>query len=135
MSGSDAMRRVVVTGLGAVTPCGNDVPTTWAAMVGARSGTARVTRFDVDGMLSQVAGEVKDFDGAARLGQRGVKRLGLFMQYAIAAGDEAMADAGFVRESGPWPEANAFGVYVGSGMGGVPELVENTKVLFDEGMA
>ncbi len=106
-------RRVVVTGLGAVTPCGNDVASTWEAMVAGRSGIARITRFDVTGAASQIGGEVKGLDAAALLGRREIRRLGLFMQYAMIASDEAVRDAGFSREKGPWPEADRFGVYVG----------------------
>lgn len=127
-------RRVVVTGLGAVTPCGNDVESTWDAMVAGRSGVTRVTRFDVTGLSCQVAGEVKGFDGAALLGAREIRRLGLFMQYALVAGDQAMADAGFVRDGGPWPDPELFGVYVGSGIGGFPEIVEATDVLRRDGI-
>jgi 3-oxoacyl-[acyl-carrier-protein] synthase II len=126
-------RRVVITGLGAVTPCGNDVPSTWAAMVAARSGIGRVTRFDVTGLACQIAGEVKGFDGAAMLGAREIRRLGLFMQYAIVAADQAMADAGFVRTGDPattvWPNGELLGVYVGSGIGGLPEIVEASNAI------
>jgi 3-oxoacyl-[acyl-carrier-protein] synthase II len=130
-------RRVVVTGLGAVSPCGNDVPGMWQAMVEARSGITRVTRFDVAGMDSQIAGEVKGFDGAARLGSREVRRLGLFMQYALAAGDEAMADAGLAipGREGFRPDPERVGVYVGSGIGGFPEIVESAAVVLTEGMS
>jgi 3-oxoacyl-[acyl-carrier-protein] synthase II len=126
-------RRVVITGLGTVTPCGNDVPATWQAMVEGRSGIARITRFDVSGLPCQIAGEVKGFDGAALLGAREIRRLGLFMQYALVAGDEAMRDAGFARGEA-WPDAERFGVYVGSGIGGLPEIVEAADTLFTEGI-
>jgi len=132
-------RRVVVTGLGAVTPCGNDVASTWDAMLAARSGIGPVTRFDVSGLPTRIAGEVKGFDGAARLGARAVRRLGLFMQYAMVAADEAMADAGYDlahvegRGEGPWPERERFGVYIGSGIGGFPEIVAEAAVVEAEG--
>jgi 3-oxoacyl-[acyl-carrier-protein] synthase II len=127
------VRRVVITGLGAVTPCGNDVPTTWGAMVAGRSGLARVTRFDVTGQDCQVAGEVKGFDGAALLGAREIRRMGLFQQYALVASDEAMVDAGFHRD-GAWPDAERLGVYVGSGIGGLPEIAEFTRISDRDGM-
>jgi len=92
-------------------------------MVNARSGITRVTRFDTTGLACQIAGEVKNFDGVERLGKRVIRRMGLFMQYAMVAGDEAMADAGFVCD-GLWPEPERLGVYVGSGIGGLPEIVE-----------
>jgi 3-oxoacyl-[acyl-carrier-protein] synthase II len=125
-------RRVVITGLGTVNPCGNDVPTTWRALIEGRTGIGRLTRFDATDLSCQVAGEIKDFDGAARIGAREIRRLGLFMQYAIAAGDEAMRDAGFTPEKGPDPER--LGVYVGTGIGGFPEIVEAANVLFTEGI-
>ena len=127
-------RRVVITGLGAVTPCGTGVSDTWRAMVEARSGIRAVTRFSVDGMATRIAGEVKDFDGTARIGGREIRRLGRFMQFAVVASDEAMADAGFVQGGGPWPVDERLGIYVGSGIGGLPEIVENTAVLDAEGM-
>ncbi len=124
-------RRVVVTGLGAVTPCGTSARATWDAMVHARSGLGPLTRFPVDGWGSQIAGEVKDFDGEAYFGKRDVRRLGLFMQYALAAGDEALADAGLRRDE-VWPDPERFGVYVGTGIGGFPEICE-TAVEIDQG--
>lgn len=125
-------RRVVITGLGAISPGGLDAPSTWQSMVEGRTGISRVTRFDVTDLPCQVAGEVKGFDGAARIGAREIRRLGLFMQYAIAAGDEAMADAGFVDGTRPHPER--VGVYVGSGIGGFPEIVEGARGLMEEGI-
>jgi 3-oxoacyl-[acyl-carrier-protein] synthase II len=123
---------VVITGLGCVTPCGNDVPSTWAAMCEARSGTTRVTKFDVGGLPSQIAGEVKGFDGVGLLGRKAAKRLGIFQQYALVAADQAMADARFVRDES-WPDPFRFGAYVATGVGGFPEIVEGATVLFNEG--
>lgn len=127
------MRRVVITGLGAITPCGLDVPTSWDAVSNGRSGTGPLTRFHADDLSCRVAGEVKGFDGEARFGKRPIRRLGLFMQYALTAGFEAMADAGYDRDAGVWPEADEFGVYVGSGIGGFPEIVEAADALKDDG--
>ncbi|MEQ1503140.1 MAG: beta-ketoacyl-ACP synthase II [Myxococcota bacterium] len=135
-------RRVVVTGLGCVSPCGLDVPSTWDAMVAARSGISTLTRFDTTGYASRIAGEVRGFDSEGRLGGRAVKRLGLFMQYAIVAADQAMADAGFdlglVAEGGEpggsWPEHERLGVYIGSGIGGIPEIVDQAEELFEGGI-
>jgi 3-oxoacyl-[acyl-carrier-protein] synthase II len=101
-------------------------------MVNARSGIGPITRFDTTGLASRIAGEVRGFDVEARLGGRAARRLGLFMQYALTAADEAMRDAGYavekrLAEEGPvegWPDPDRFGVYVGSGIGGFPEIVE-----------
>lgn len=127
-------RRVVITGLGTVNPCGLDVPTSWEAVTAGRSGTGPITRFDASDLPSRMAGEVKGFDGEQRFGRRAIRRLGLFMQYALAAADEALADAGYHREDGPWPEAERFGVYVGSGIGGFPEIVEGADAAAAEGV-
>lgn len=122
-----------------MTPCGNDVASTWDAMLAGRSGIGPVTRFDASGLPSRIAGEVKNFDGAALLGARAVRRLGLFMQYALVAADEAMGDAGYdLRHvdgegEGPWPERERFGVYIGSGIGGFPEIVAEAAVVEAEG--
>ena len=135
-------RRVVVTGLGCVSPCGLDALSTWDAVVAARSGIGPITRFDASDYQSRIAGEVRGFDGEARLGGRATRRLGLFMQYALAAADEAMADAGYdlgsLREGGEpgprWPVDHRFGVYIGSGIGGFPEIVEQAEELFRGGI-
>lgn len=135
------MERVVVTGLGCVSPCGNDVPSTWAALLGARSGIARLTRFDPEGLPSQIAGEVKDFDVEARFGRKAARRVGRFMQFAMAAADEAMIDAGFatlddegsISVHGVDPERLA--TYVGSGIGGFPEIVDEAERRLEQGTA
>ena len=134
------MRRVVITGLGSVSPCGIGVPAAWDAMIHARSGTSAIESFDTDGYRVRIAGEVKGFDGEALLGRRAVRRLGRFMQFALVAGDEAMDDAGFDLQhvdggsgTGAWPEPNRFGVYIGSGIGGLPEIVECAVDLYKNG--
>ncbi|TNE92032.1 MAG: beta-ketoacyl-[acyl-carrier-protein] synthase II [Deltaproteobacteria bacterium] len=128
-------RRVVITGLGAVSPCGNDVASTWSSLVEGRSGIGPITRFDATGMPTRIAGEVKGFDGNEVLGKRKARRLGLFMQYALAAGAEAIADAGFSRDTGVWPDPERFGVYVGSGIGGFPEIVEGAEAMAEHGLS
>lgn len=140
-SGPGARRRVVVTGLGCITPCGADVPSTWASMVEAVSGIGPLTRFDASTYPSRIAGEVRGFDAEARLGRRAVRRLGLFMQYALVASDEAMGDAGFDvearvadREAEAWPDPDRFGVYIGSGIGGFPEIVAQAEGLHERGI-
>ncbi|MCB9677888.1 MAG: beta-ketoacyl-ACP synthase II [Alphaproteobacteria bacterium] len=129
-------RRVVVTGLGTVNPCGLDVASTWDAMVAGRSGTGLLTRFDSADLRSQIAGEIKGFDGEAIFGKRNVRRLGLFMQYAIVAADEALRDAGFTLVEGQPIEGvdpERFGVYVGTGIGGFPEIAEEAEHMLAEG--
>ncbi|MFZ5475963.1 MAG: beta-ketoacyl-ACP synthase II [Myxococcota bacterium] len=113
-------RRVVITGLGAVTPCGNDVPTTWRSMVEGRSGVATVSRFDTTGFPVRIAAEVKGFDADGVLGRKLAKRLDLFAQYAMVAAMEACASAGIAPATEGNPRA---GVYVGTGIGGLQEIV------------
>ena len=134
------MERVVVTGLGCVSPCGTDVASTWEALVEARSGIATLTRFDATGLPSQIAGEVSDFDPEVRFGRKAVRRLGRFMQFALAASDEAILDAGLATlhdgelvVEGVDPER--LGAYVGSGIGGFPEIVEEAERRLDQGTA
>ncbi len=134
------MERVVVTGLGCVSPCGTDVASTWEALVEARSGIAPLTRFDATDLPSQIAGEVKDFDPQALFGRKAVRRLGRFMQFALAASDEAIVDAGLARlddgelvVEGVDPER--LGAYVGSGIGGFPEIVDEAERRLDQGTA
>ena len=89
------LNRVVVTGLGAVTPLGNDINTFWANAIAGVSGAARITRFDPSQFRTQFACEVKGFDPAAFLDRNDLKRTDLFTQYAIATSDEAINDSGF----------------------------------------
>jgi len=136
--------RVVVTGLGCVSPCGIGVDPAWSAMVNAESGLGLLTRFDATDLPSQVAGEVDGFDPIERLGRKAPKRLGRFMQFALVAADEAMADAGFdveaqlqggAAEGDGWPVHERLGVYIGSGIGGFPEIVDHAERLASEGPA
>ena len=126
-------RRVVITGLGTVSPCGLNVADTWESMIQGRSGISRVTRFDAEGLRSQCAGEVNGFDGEALLGRREARRLGLFMQYAAVAADEGLADAGFDRAK-RWPDSERFGIFVGSGIGGLPTIYESAIAVHEEGI-
>ena len=94
-------RRVVVTGLGAITPVGNDVATTWRALLEGRSGAGPITKFDASGFAVRFACEVKDFDPYAYMDRKEAKRADAFTQYAVAAAVQAMRDAGFaIRDSG-----------------------------------
>ena len=90
--------QVVVTGLGAVTPVGNDRESTWQALVKGVSGVDTITAFDPSGLPTQIAGEVKNFDPAALLDTKRLRRSARFSQLAIAAGREAVADAGLILD-------------------------------------
>jgi 3-oxoacyl-[acyl-carrier-protein] synthase II len=116
-------RRVVVTGMGMLTALGNDVPSTWAAMVAGRSGIARVASFDPSRLKAQVAGEVKDFDASGVLDKKDIRRTDRYIQFGLVAARQAMDQAGLpARLEGE--EAERTGVILGTGLGGVGTLVE-----------
>ena len=123
-------RRVVVTGLGAVTPLGNDIKTTWENMKAGVNGIDTVTRFDASEYKCCLAGEVRGFDPALYLPRGEVRRTDLFTQYAIAAATQAYEDSGMTAESIA-PER--FGVYIGSGIGGVSTLIEEHVKMLEKG--
>jgi len=110
-------RRVVVTGMGMLTALGNDVPSTWAAMVAGRSGIARVASFDPSRLKAQVAGEVKDFDASGVLDKKDIRRTDRYIQFGLVAARQAMDQAGLpARLEGE--EAERTGVILGTGVGG-----------------
>jgi len=113
------VRRVVVTGLGTVSPCGLDVEQTWESVLCGRSGIGPITRFDASSWAVRIAGEVRGFDPAAHMHRRLVKRLDPYAQYAVVAATEAVVDAGFGVDEDLGDRA---GVYVGSGIGGIGEI-------------
>ena len=115
-------RRVVVTGLGIISPVGNTVPEAWANVIAGRSGITRITRFDASAFSSQIAGEVKGFDAAAYLNPKEARRYDTFIHYGLAAAIQAIKDSGLVVT----PEnAEQIGCVIGSGIGGLP-LIEET---------
>jgi 3-oxoacyl-[acyl-carrier-protein] synthase II len=122
--------RVVITGLGAVTPLGLDVPTTWQALLAGQSGIGPITHFDASGMRCQIAGELKGFDPEAAIGRKEARRTDRFVQMAIVAAQEALADANLTIDDGNRTEV---GVMVGSGIGGIETLVEQINVLQTRG--
>jgi len=124
------MKRVVVTGLGAVTPVGNDVKTMWQALLAGRSGLARIASFDPSPLDSQIAGEVKGFDPTPYLTPKEIKRTERFTQFAVAAAKQAVADAGLALD-----QENPFrgGVIIGSGMGSMHLIEQQQEVLRTKG--
>jgi 3-oxoacyl-[acyl-carrier-protein] synthase II len=118
-------RRVVVTGLGAVTPVGNDVATTWQALLAGKSGAANITKFDATNFSVRFAAEVKGFDALHYMDRKEAKRSDLYTQYAIAASVQAMKDAGL--EQGTFVPENC-GVIIGSGIGGLKTFEEQHDV-------
>jgi 3-oxoacyl-[acyl-carrier-protein] synthase II len=123
-------RRVVVTGLGAVTPVGNDVAATWRALLDGVSGAGPLTHFDASGFSVRFACEVKDFDPSLYMDRKEVKRSDLYTQYAIAAAAQAMADAG-LENGGFDPEQT--GVIVGSGIGGLNTFEAQHSTFLEHG--
>ena len=123
-------RRVVVTGLGAITPVGNAVATTWQALVGGVSGGAPITRFDASEFKVRFACEVKGFDAGLYMDRKEARRADLFTQYAMGAAVQAMADAG-LAEGGYDP--NETGVIIGSGIGGLGTMEDQHSVYLQSG--
>ncbi|WP_148714699.1 beta-ketoacyl-ACP synthase II [Chitinolyticbacter meiyuanensis] len=118
-------RRVVVTGLGHISPVGNDVATGWANLLNGQSGIATITRFDASDMACQIAGEVKGFDITQYISAKEARRMDLFIHYGIAAALQAIADSGL--DDVPGLDKTRVGVNIGSGIGGLP-LIEETGV-------
>ena len=124
-------RRVVITGLGAVTPVGNTATDTWSALKAGTCGIGPITRFDATEFKVSVAAEVKNFDGAELLGKGEARHNDLNVQFALVASDEAMADSGLDAEGACDPER--LGVYVGSGIGGITTFAENVIKVHEGG--
>jgi 3-oxoacyl-[acyl-carrier-protein] synthase II len=123
-------RRVVITGLGLVTPLGIGVEETWNALCAGRSGIGPITRFDTTGFPVTIAGEVKGFDPGAYLDKKEIKKMDTFIHYACAAGHMALADSGLRVEAS---NAERVGVYIGSGIGGLQAIEEWHVVLQQKG--
>jgi len=115
-------RRVVVTGLGLVSPVGNSVPEAWDNLTAGRSGIARITKFDPAAFKAQIAGEVKNFDVTAYLSAKEARRMDTFIHFGMAAGIQALRDAGLDTAQA---DAERIGVNIGSGIGGLP-MIEDT---------
>jgi 3-oxoacyl-[acyl-carrier-protein] synthase II len=122
--------RVVVTGLGAITPVGNDVPTLWKTLAKGHSGVGPITHFDASALATRIAAEVKDFDPKEHLGHKEARRLDRFIQFAVVAVGQAIADAGLVINDS---NSEQTGVVIGTGIGGVSTLVSQVKVFEKHG--
>ena len=120
-------RRVVITGLGIVSPVGNTVEEAWQNILAGRSGIAHVTKFDASTFPAQIAGEVKNFDITDFISAKDARRMDTFIHFGMAAGIQAVRDAGLDKEHSVDPER--IGVAIGSGIGGLP-LIEETKAEF-----
>ena len=119
-------RRVVITGMGALTPVGNNVPAFWEGLLAGKNGIGPVTRFDTAEYKAKLAAEVKDFDPETVLEKPEIRKTDRFVQYALAAAKEAMADSGIIGQVAP----ERLGVYFGSGIGGFETFdSEHTKLI------
>lgn len=125
------MRRVAVTGLGIVCPVGIGVEAVWESLTAGRSGIGPITSFDTTDYPVRFAGCVDDFDPSTSLDIKEARRLSRFQQFAIVAADEAIADAGLGAVDDT--EAERYGVIVGSGIGGLQLMEEQTRVLLERG--
>jgi len=122
--------RVVVTGLGAITPLGLDVPSTWQGLIEGRSGAGRITLFDPSELKMQIAAEVKNYDPNNYFPAKEVRRLDRYSQFAIIAADEALKDSGLRL---PPDNADRVGVIAGTGIGGIGTLIHEYDVMLEKG--
>lgn len=122
--------RTVVTGLGAVTPLGNNVAVLWDNLLAGKSGVATVTRFDIAAYPTKIAGEVKEFDASAYIDKKELRRMDLAEQYAIVASEAAIADAGLKTDA---LDLDRCGVIIGSGIGGITTFEQQHSTLVTSG--
>ncbi|SDH52995.1 beta-ketoacyl-ACP synthase II [Propionivibrio dicarboxylicus] len=120
-------RKVVITGLGIISPVGNTIEQAWQNILAGRSGIDKITRFDASTFSTQIAGEVRDFDISKYIPLKDARRMDAFIHYGIAAAIDAIKDAGL--EANP-ADADRIGVAIGSGIGGLP-MIENTRDEFN----
>ena len=123
------MRRVVITGMGCVTPIGNDVPTFWESLKNGKCGIGPITHFDTADYKAKVAGEVKDFDPLQDMEKSEIRKFDVFCWYAMAAATQAVEESG-IKDTLP---PQRIGTYFGSGIGGMGTFAEEQKVLMEKG--
>jgi 3-oxoacyl-[acyl-carrier-protein] synthase II len=123
-------KRVVITGMGAITPVGNDVASVWDSLKAGRSGIARITRFDPSNLATQFAGEVKDFDAVERFGRKEARRMDRVTQFALEACGQAIDDSKLLENG---VDRERVGIVVGSGVAGIATLLEQYEVFKTSG--
>jgi len=123
-------RRVVITGLGIVSPLGNDLETTWKNILNGESGAARITKFDASDFSTTFAAELKGYDDISGLTQKETRRIDPFVQYALTASDQAITDANLALEN---LDTKRIGVSIGSGIGGLGSIEDNSIILKEKG--
>jgi 3-oxoacyl-[acyl-carrier-protein] synthase II len=123
-------RRVVVTGMGCISPIGNDVNSLWGNVLAGKSGVGMITHYDTSQFKTKIAAQVKDFDAVERFGKVEARRMDRFSQFALAAAQQALADSGLnVNDD----NRDRVGVVIGTGIGGLGTLFEQMKVYYDRG--
>ena len=125
------MKRVVVTGLGVISPVGNDVPSFWQSLIEGRCGIGPITAFDTTDYKVKIAAEVKNFDPLIYMEKGEARKQDAFSQYAVAAASQAMQDSGLV--SGENIDAFRLGVYIGTGTGGMQTFMQEAAKLYEKG--
>ncbi len=123
-------KRVVITGLGCISPVGNNVPDTWSALLAGKSGAGPITQFDASRNKTKFAAEVKGFDAVALLGTRDARKFDRYSQLAVVVAQEALAESGLVIDDS---NRDHIGVLVGTGIGGVNTMIENYEILRERG--
>ncbi|MEK5254309.1 beta-ketoacyl-ACP synthase II [Paenibacillus sp. FSL F4-0125] len=124
------MERVVITGMGLISPLGNTIEQFWDRLVSGESGISPITSFDTSNFKTKIAGIVHDFDAEARFGRKEARRMDRFSQFALAAAEDAWTHSGLQLDK---IDKERLGVYVGSGVGGIQTLMEQGSVLKDRG--
>jgi 3-oxoacyl-[acyl-carrier-protein] synthase II len=122
--------RVVITGMGCLSPLGNSVPATWETAIAGKSGVGPITHFDAKDFATRFAAEVKGFDPAALFGRKDARRMDRYTQFAVAATQEALADAGLKITD---ENRERIGVYIGTGIGGIGTLLTEVEVFREKG--
>lgn len=123
------MRRVVVTGLGVVSPVGQDVPSFWAGLVAGKSGVSEITRFDTTGYSTRIGAEVSDFDPEQHMDRKLARRSDRFTQFGLAASAQALEQSGLMGRLG----SEVAGVLFGTGIGGIETLCDQHRIMLDRG--
>nr|WP_152810812.1 beta-ketoacyl-ACP synthase II [Ostreibacterium oceani] len=123
-------KRVVITGLGAVTPLANSVPATWSGLLNGQSGIATIASYDPSDLSVQFCGEVKNFDATGIIDAKEIRKMDLFIQYALVAAHEAVQDSGYIVND---ENSERAGVIIGAGIGGLPGIVEGYQTFVDKG--
>ncbi|MGE6259152.1 beta-ketoacyl-ACP synthase II [Heyndrickxia sporothermodurans] len=124
------MKRVVITGMGIISPIGNSVSSFWSQLKKGNSGITTIDTFDVSDLKTKIAGVVRDFDGDALWGKKEARKMDRFCQFAVAAAEQALEDSKLNLQQ---VNLERFGVYVGSGIGGISTFIDNVNILNERG--